>query len=742
MAHRKLQQEIDRVFKKINEGLEIFDMYYERHESCINNPSQKDKLESDLKREVKKLQRLREQIKSWQSSPDVKDKESLLNYRRSVEVAMEKYKAVEKASKEKAYSNISLKKSDVLDPQEKERREVDEFLSQQIEELERQFDLLQIELDKLIALQKKKKTASSENEKKIEQYKEMQTRYRYHQQQMELALRLIANEELDPQLVKNIEEELTFYVEENQSEGFVEDDSIYEGLNLQSNEAIAHEVAASFAARAAGEVNGVDGEIKDTSKLSKKELRKLEREAKKNARAAAKVPLSEGTSTPIIPGQKLSEQVSLDEEEMKESTSLPETKTPPTSASPSPSPPTSSELTHSHLPSTASTTVPSKPQTPLTKPTSISSGDVQRSFTPEVQGFTHIHQTLNGLTTATLKPAPIKISTENKWALATEKKLASLKAKNLINAPAALKPVQTAPVSSVSTSQSFLASNQEFQSAEKSVPLLSSKSNVEVDKVETNHINGIPSPKQEPIFDDYEVESTDDELSEEPKPEILSEADVEAKKELRDNLQVSLSDDLTLLTLPNGIQDIIMGSVISKNKLYPNDGKNAGYRRLYDTCQPSRLSTIPMGVHPPQPLDVTRCVYQWDQIRLALNVTELTAETVIDKFRHLETFTLFYNYYFSITPLEQKICATLLRERDWKVLKSGDCWFLRQGNVKFSNEQYEIADYKIFKLDIWTVVDKMNFKLDFTLLADDMETNETKQKNGSKSNESAAFFGQ
>ena len=41
MAHRKLQQEIDRVFKKINEGLDIFDSYYERHESCTNNPSQK-----------------------------------------------------------------------------------------------------------------------------------------------------------------------------------------------------------------------------------------------------------------------------------------------------------------------------------------------------------------------------------------------------------------------------------------------------------------------------------------------------------------------------------------------------------------------------------------------------------------------------------------------------------------------------------------------------------------------------
>ena len=129
MAHRKLQQEVDKVFKKINEGLEIFDTYYERHDACNNNPSQKDKLESDLKREVKKLQRLREQIKSWQGSPEIKDKDSLLNYRKLVEIAMEKYKAVEKASKEKAYSNISLKKSDILDPEEQERQEVSNYLS-------------------------------------------------------------------------------------------------------------------------------------------------------------------------------------------------------------------------------------------------------------------------------------------------------------------------------------------------------------------------------------------------------------------------------------------------------------------------------------------------------------------------------------------------------------------------------------------------------------------------------------
>lgn len=119
-----------------------------------------------FKREVKKLQRLREQIKSWQSSPDIKDKDSLLDYRRSVEIAMEKYKAVEKASKEKAYSNISLKKSETLDPQERERRDISEYLSQMIDELERQYDSLQVEIDKLLLLNKKKKTSSTTNDEK------------------------------------------------------------------------------------------------------------------------------------------------------------------------------------------------------------------------------------------------------------------------------------------------------------------------------------------------------------------------------------------------------------------------------------------------------------------------------------------------------------------------------------------------------------------------------------------------
>lgn len=44
-----------------------------------------EKYESDLKKEIKKLQRLRDQIKSWIASGEIKDKSALLENRRLIE---------------------------------------------------------------------------------------------------------------------------------------------------------------------------------------------------------------------------------------------------------------------------------------------------------------------------------------------------------------------------------------------------------------------------------------------------------------------------------------------------------------------------------------------------------------------------------------------------------------------------------------------------------------------------------
>jgi CCR4-NOT transcription complex subunit 3 len=84
MAARKLQQEVDKMFKKISEGREEFQNIYDKLETSTN-PAQKEKLEDNLKKEIKKLQRYRDQLKTWAAGNDIKDKGPLLEQRKLIE---------------------------------------------------------------------------------------------------------------------------------------------------------------------------------------------------------------------------------------------------------------------------------------------------------------------------------------------------------------------------------------------------------------------------------------------------------------------------------------------------------------------------------------------------------------------------------------------------------------------------------------------------------------------------------
>ncbi|KAJ9126224.1 hypothetical protein QFC24_001947 [Naganishia onofrii] len=84
MAQRKLQAEIDRTLKRVQEGVQVFDDMYDKF-MLSTNTTQKDKLETDLKTQIKKLQRMRDQVKSWQTSNDIKDKGPLDQTRKVIE---------------------------------------------------------------------------------------------------------------------------------------------------------------------------------------------------------------------------------------------------------------------------------------------------------------------------------------------------------------------------------------------------------------------------------------------------------------------------------------------------------------------------------------------------------------------------------------------------------------------------------------------------------------------------------
>ncbi|OBT92396.1 proteinral negative regulator of transcription subunit 5 [Pseudogymnoascus verrucosus] len=234
MAARKLQQEVDKCFKKVSEGVAEFESIYEKIEQSTN-AAQKEKLEDNLKREIKKLQRLRDQIKTWAASNDIKDKGPLLDHRKLIETQMEKFKAVEKAMKTKAYSKEGLSAAAKLDPKERAKLEACEFLSGTVEELERQIETLEAEGESIQATMKKGKNQSSKADRMAE-IERITERHKWHQGKLELIKRSLENGAVETDQVTDLEESIKYYVSDGMNEDFMEDDEMYDELNLQEEE--------------------------------------------------------------------------------------------------------------------------------------------------------------------------------------------------------------------------------------------------------------------------------------------------------------------------------------------------------------------------------------------------------------------------------------------------------------------------------------------------------------------------
>ncbi|KAF9506591.1 hypothetical protein BS47DRAFT_1399369 [Hydnum rufescens UP504] len=225
MAARKLQTEIDRTLKKVAEGVELFDSIYDKMQASTNQ-TQKEKLEVDLKTQIKKLQRLRDQIKTWVSSNEIKDKSQL---------QMEKFKACEKEMKTKAFSKDGLIAALKLDPKEKEKAETSAWLAAQVDELSRQIEQSEAEVESLQGGPKKraKGTASS----RLEELETLNDRRKWHISRLEIVLRLLENGALPTEKVLELKEDISYFVESNTEEDFEEDEGIYDDLNLDAEEA-------------------------------------------------------------------------------------------------------------------------------------------------------------------------------------------------------------------------------------------------------------------------------------------------------------------------------------------------------------------------------------------------------------------------------------------------------------------------------------------------------------------------
>lgn len=230
---RKLQGEVDRCLKKVGEGCEAFEDIWHKVQNATNI-NQKEKYESELKKEIKKLQRLREQIKTWAASSDIKDKKSLLDNRKLIELQMERFRIVEKETKTKAYSKEGLGQASKVDPETKEKERCREWLNDSIGSLNLQIDQMECEIESLNVGNKKKKLDKDKAER-IEELNQYIEKHRYHITQLEHILRLLDNESIEVDEVNKIREDIEYYIDNNQEEGEeIDIDGIYEDLDLDS----------------------------------------------------------------------------------------------------------------------------------------------------------------------------------------------------------------------------------------------------------------------------------------------------------------------------------------------------------------------------------------------------------------------------------------------------------------------------------------------------------------------------
>ncbi|XP_057951363.1 uncharacterized protein LOC131146087 isoform X2 [Malania oleifera] len=232
-ASRKLQGEIDRVLKKVQEGVEVFDSIWNKVYDT-ENANQKEKFEADLKKEIKKLQRYRDQIKSWIQSSEIKDKKALMDARKQIEREMERFKICEKETKTKAFSKEGLGQQPKTDPKEKAKAETRDWLNNVVGELESQIDNFEAEVEGLSV--KKGKTRPP----RLTHLETSIARHKAHIMKLELILRLLDNDELSPEQVNDVKDFLDDYVERNQEdfEEFSDVDDLYSSLPLEKVESL------------------------------------------------------------------------------------------------------------------------------------------------------------------------------------------------------------------------------------------------------------------------------------------------------------------------------------------------------------------------------------------------------------------------------------------------------------------------------------------------------------------------
>ncbi|KAI9805720.1 MAG: general negative regulator of transcription subunit 5 [Piccolia ochrophora] len=688
MAQRKLQQEIDKCFKRVGEGIQAFESIFDKIQQT-SNASQKEKLEDALKREIKKLQRQRDQIKTWAAGNEIKDKKPLLEQRKLIETQMEKFKAVEKEMKTKAYSKEGLSAAAKLDPKEKEKLEACQFLSSMVEELDRQVETLEAEAEALQATVKKgkKDTAKAERVAEIERVAE---RHKWHQSKLELALRSLENGALETDQVMALEESIKYYVENNQEVDFIEDEEIYDELSLEEDD----------------DAFGIGNEL---DRISSHDAQSIQDDA------VEPEPRSIGTQPPKT-------KVSSGPEHQGASARRPSTQM----KSPLPA------LATLHTPLPSSINGASASNTSM-KPAPLPTRPPGETLKYASAAAAAAASDKNGVGIAPLPPPPGAAPST----LGNMPGLAPLPPAGAVKASATTSPtaVNSQPVGAsqptqkssgagtTNTGDGVLASQAPTQS-----PALSSTSAVNANSAPSQIVQERPDIEQNhgskaatQSGHATRKPSTGSQIgSGAERQRAGSKAQVndgvgatQANGSSRDTTNDEADTNESVFHLPPGLQDLIQSFEATKSRV--SQPPTSSVQRL--------LAASAAGC--PDSLDADRPRHYKPQTRYS-TPSHYPQEplSIFDDSRlytRIDTDTLFYVFYYRQGTYQQYLAAKSLKNQSWRFHKQYQTWFQRHEEPKTITEEFEQGTYRFFDYEsTWMNRRKADFKFAYKFLEDDL----------------------
>lgn len=571
---------------------------------------------------------------------------------------MEKFKAVEKEMKTKAYSKEGLMASIRLDPMAQKKADLQNFLSDCTSELDRQIEACEAEAESLTVHLRKGKKDSSKADRVAEVERQVE-RHKWHQGRLELIMRLLENGKLDTEQVERVKDDIKFYVDSNQDVDFqdYDNDTIYEDLYLdEENLEDLYGIGADVDRMSSQDTQSIQDDISEKLGSTKDSVvggRRPSTQLKSPMPALATLHQVPASTTPIFGSNGIS---SSNGSSMK--------------PAPLPTRPPGEVLKYASVATAAAAAdrnvgiapLPPPPgMAPLPSPGNIPIGLSGMAPLPAPSAFKQPSQRQSsgsgpGSTPSVPSPAPLSIpptpSLEPVSVSSSSPKpiIATLVSRIPSSQPP---PPESSPIKSEEPSSSSIATS------ERSVPASEPDS------------DSAPQPPPEPPAEPHTNGTNSTSLSSSP---VQAESNPPSAEE-------------SIYHLPPGLQDLMSSFENTKKRLAPQPAQVHRYLEhslihapdTHDAEKPrhykptTKYNTAPHYPQEPYPIFDDPSLY-----------------------KRVDVDTLFYVFYYKQGTYQQYLAAKELKKQSWRFHKQYQTWFQRHEEPKTITEEYEQGTYRFF----------------------------------------------